>query len=276
MVKHLAMIAGGATWRSINLAMFTAYFDASGDEHEQLALVVAGFIASAEAWIDWEREWLERLAIDGLAYFHRNELGGWPQGKRERLIGDLCQIIREHVAYKIGIAIVNEDLHEVVSSAELREWRIKSYSVLGRTAAKEARCWATSSYNGPIPKLVFEKGDVGSGDLKHLLESQGYPSPIFEPKKKQVDRKSGITLEPAVPLKAADLLAHEIFTRVRTFEKTGEKSRLPESLHKIPGDPGCMEKGHLRFLRELFEQSHEPLIVTTAAKILDGAMWLEP
>ena len=245
--------------------MFTAYFDASGDDHSQLALAVCGFIAHAGAWIDWEQEWLERLRRDGLDYFHRTELHGWEPTKLSRLIEDLSQIIRDHVARKIGISILNEHLKEVMTNEERKEWRVKSYSVAGRTAAVEARLWASTD-GLRIPELVFEKGDVGSGDLKHLLESQGYPSPVFKPKKKQINRKSGLPMEPAIPLQAADLYAYEVFHRTRRFQETPEKSRLPEALDKIPGDPGRIGVKNLTFLRELFEQDGS-LIATTAVKL---------
>jgi hypothetical protein len=71
------MIAGGSKWRGVPFGMFTAYFDASGEIIQANRLVMAGFIAHADSWVEWEKEWLERLAKDDLTYLHMNELYSW-------------------------------------------------------------------------------------------------------------------------------------------------------------------------------------------------------
>jgi hypothetical protein len=42
--------------------MFTAYFDGSGSPDDTQVLAVAGFIASTEQWVEFERNWEEVLS----------------------------------------------------------------------------------------------------------------------------------------------------------------------------------------------------------------------
>ncbi|MGB9488269.1 MAG: hypothetical protein WCD04_19420, partial [Terriglobia bacterium] len=59
------------------MGMFTTAFDASGHESDQLIMVVAGFISSVDDWTDFSKKWKERLAEDGLEYFHTKEFSDW-------------------------------------------------------------------------------------------------------------------------------------------------------------------------------------------------------
>lgn len=77
--------------------MFTAYFDAAGKERGQKHLVGAGFAATTEICVEFDRLWPARLHEDGLAYFHMVHLAacrrefkeGWRDGSRRRkLLGD--------------------------------------------------------------------------------------------------------------------------------------------------------------------------------------------
>jgi hypothetical protein len=99
--------------------------------------------------------------------------------------------------------------------------------------------------------------------------SQGYPTPIFKPKRFHKDRKSGIVHEPAVPLQAADLLAAEVFRRVRAYQQQGhiteDSARLPSPLDKIPGECGSVEFDRLKLLKQAFEE-RDP-------DILAGVYW---
>ncbi len=255
--------------------MFKAYFDASGNSTDQLAIAVAGFIASVESWNDWVEEWLGRLRQDDLGLFHRRiinrlvESGEWPRARRERLLSDLAKIIRSHVSYKIGVVVVNSTFESALSKQDIKRWNIDAYSLAGRTAAKEVRIWA-ASWGGPMPQLVFERGDKGGRELHHLLTTQGYPAPVFKPKKCYRDQKSGRVEEGAIPLQAADLLAYEYFSRTRAIEQDGyitkQFLRLPESLDKIPGIEGIVNDKWLKHLKHGMENL-ESLILVPNVKI---------
>ncbi len=248
--------------------MFKCYFDASGDDHTQL-LVVAGFVSHTESWIDWEAEWLERLSKDGLEYFHNRKLCQWELGRRKRLVADLSEITSHHVSHNFGVIVKNSDLTGNVSKTAREKWRIQAYSLAGRTIARGARLWA-ENWGGRIPELVFERGDKGQGNLHHLLVSQGYPEPIFRPKRKYRDRKSGILYAAAVPLQAGDLLAGQIFAIGRSvFMANGVQSmlyRINNHLDKIPGEFRVIEAERYKLIRQGFEEI-ESLIMVPSANI---------
>jgi hypothetical protein len=242
--------------------MFTAYFDASGAP-DQLAVVVAGFVSSAELWVEWEAEWRAKLRAYGLECFHNKELSEWPETKRADLISELCRIIRSYACFKTGIAVVNRHISEVFTEAESKEWKINAYAVAGRTAAREMRLWSLRG-SGVMPELVYERGDAGQDRLRHLLVSQGYPEPFFRPKKEFTDRKSGVILQGAIPLQAADLLAYQICWRLREFLKTGKKpdsERLCSDLENIPGDYGTVEHDRLLLQKDALEQQDPDILV---------------
>jgi len=249
--------------------MFTAFFDASGDSHCQAALSVGGFVALADAWIDWETEWNSRLRADGLETFHRNEITCWPPSRRERLVEDLAGIIRSHAAYKIGVVIFNRDLSRHLSNGEMKQWHVEAYSLAGRTAAKEVRIWS-SGWGGRLPEMIFEDGDKGKGKLEKIMSKQGYPAPIFKPKRTHTNKKSGLLIEGCVPLQAADLYAYELFNRARDISLNkptpASLDRLHPQLDKIPGIAGFIGGDRIEFLKQGMNQV-DSLIMKTDVRV---------
>jgi hypothetical protein len=54
------------------LMVLNAYVDASGKGDPKL-LVLAGYIATAETWIEFSKEWQSRLDQAGMPYFKMND-----------------------------------------------------------------------------------------------------------------------------------------------------------------------------------------------------------
>jgi len=230
---HFARAVGGGGWKSVRLAMFTAYFDASGSE-DQSALAVAGFIASAEAWIEWESAWLKRLAADGLKRFHYKQLAHWEKARRAALITDLCAVIREHVSYKTGVVVVVAQTLDIFSTEERKKWGINPYTLACWNAARVMKMWA-QSWGGPFPELFFEKEDPGQKWLDRYFKVVGYPRPNIKRKTDYTNRKSGIQEIGLVPFDAADLFAHELFSRVRNDRRAGSIRAPPRGGQESAG-----------------------------------------
>jgi Protein of unknown function (DUF3800) len=88
--------------------MLNAYVDASGkgDPHR---LVVAGYIASPEAWMEFSREWQSRLAQARLQYFKMHEMAARPE-----IAGWFYRTVEEHnIKAAISCVINTTDLVEV-------------------------------------------------------------------------------------------------------------------------------------------------------------------
>ncbi len=218
--------------------MFAAYLDASGTEHDQPVLAVAGFLALAEEWLAFELVWRERLSRDGLAYFHMREINREYKGDsagRRRLLEDLARIIGEHVTMKVGCCVVNEGLNQIPDT-DRKRWYLNAYSLTGRSCAAQIRIWANGWSARFLPLIVFEEGDTGSGELTKILQRDGFGAPSFVSK---TDRKAnGASSRGATPLEAADLFAYAVFESCRKIEQESDIQELPwllDVFRKIPG-----------------------------------------
>src|SRR5215831_17772262 len=86
----------------IALTKYTAYFDGSGSPADTAAVVVAGFVAPVDQWVDFERNWNECLKHFGVSALHmrefahsRGEFSSWKgnETKRRHFLGRLITII---------------------------------------------------------------------------------------------------------------------------------------------------------------------------------------
>jgi hypothetical protein len=232
------------------LAAFTVYLDASGSEHDQPCLAVAGYLSTAEQWIEFEKSWLLRLSAEGLDYFHAREiLRAVPDKiKRDSLYADLTGIIAGHCTRQIGCCVINSAM-DALTEEERKEFDITAYSIAGRACAGQVRQWARAFGARSLPELVFECGDKGKGSLLGLLKTDGFPEPTFRPKRDTLI--NGFIQPGAVPLQAADLLAFEIFDPIRKIETDGYLRRIRpsfEALCKIPGD---LKSVHLKGIAQI-------------------------
>ena len=105
LTEHIAKSIWFSRWHEGLLAVFSAYFDASGHEEESdiKFVSVAGFIAPADVWIDFETRDGEHLLHERLDYFHmsdcanyRFDFEGWQtkEQNRQKLLRDSGQTHR--------------------------------------------------------------------------------------------------------------------------------------------------------------------------------------
>ena len=150
-------------------------------------------------------------------------------------------IIKGNTHLKVAIAVA-KDVHDAHMSREIRAaFNLEAYPLAGRTVAKKVLEYAISFSSGHMPELVFEDGDLDKGLLMERLRQDGYPTPIFKPKKDTLDRKTGLIIRGYTPLQAADLWAYELFLGFKNDRKDVpfESFRWPfRALDKIPGEPG--------------------------------------
>ena len=131
-LEHLARTVNPISdWRGVQLAMLTAAFDASGHESDQLFLVVAGFISSADDWADFSHRWNERLEKDGIPCFHAaacenntDEFWGWKKKTKEKikLKEDLIDIINSYSYRLFSSAVEIETLGKAVTREPHSIW----------------------------------------------------------------------------------------------------------------------------------------------------------
>src|SRR5665213_2319100 len=101
------------------MAMYTAFFDASGNHESPAAMFVAGLVASADEWLAFEREWLALLSANGMeSPFHMTDFkaGAPPYGewlrdipKQHKFEREAVKIIVKHARHSFAQGFVIPD-----------------------------------------------------------------------------------------------------------------------------------------------------------------------
>lgn len=189
--------------------MWTTAFDAGGHEADKDFVSVAGFIAREKDWIAFDSQWIERIKREGIECYHHTE-----HGRNTALVSDLVDIIYRHVHHKF-ICIVPKTALVVLPEDVRKHFLLAAFSLGGRTVAQHVKEWLLFERKTPDArvKYVFEDGDLKKGWLEKRMRVDGYPPPIFRPKKDE-KRKSSV-VKGFTPLQAADILACETFRAAR-------------------------------------------------------------
>ncbi|GEM_PF-3888161 len=231
-IRHLASIVC-PPWLDrdgVILGMLTFSFDASGDDSTAM-LTVAGFASSVQDWDRFSSQWKDRLAKDGIEFFHAVELAAfrgpfehWRERPdreqlRRALSTDLMDILKRHVYRRFGCTIINKSFQAM--SPQLRdEFALGAYSLGGRTCAKYARQWVLEEWTWKDKQtqveMVFEAGDKGQDKLQKRLVADSAIIPTFKPKK-DTTSEDGIIQAGFIPLQAADWLAYELNLATQKF-----------------------------------------------------------
>src|SRR6185312_10604075 len=106
------------------VALFHAYYDASGTEHQPGSLLaVAGVVASVEQWEAIERDWRTVLTECGVPHLHMNEFAhstgafaqGWKRNepKRAAFLARLIGALRSRIEYATVFDVLPADFDEV-------------------------------------------------------------------------------------------------------------------------------------------------------------------
>lgn len=200
------------------MAMFTAYFDASGHPNDPKGgtMFVSGFVASATGWLKFEREWLALLDEYGIANpFHMTEFiacsgqfATWKgnESRQSEFYGRALKAIQRRTNKAFSQGIILNDFRRLVDSYEIPE----AYASASVLSAPIAYCgvgvlvqlarWAARAkqrgLQGPV-EVVFDRGDKHRGLLAAAVRELFNIELAFKDKSE------------AVPIQAADILAWE-------------------------------------------------------------------
>lgn len=221
------------------MAKYASYFDESGTHGGSETLVVSGYVASVEQWLDFDKAWKDALADEGLTHFHmkdfahsKKEFESWKgdEDRRARFLERLIGIIRKNIRKSYSIAIVLQGYKDIDSKYYFREYFGKPYAFCARLCMAGVEEWKEShGYQDPILN-VFEDGANDKSSLIALLKRDNYPAPIFGEKRKHT------------PLQAADFVAWEhlkIYNQKEAGTLDVNKLRKPFlALYSMPHDWG--------------------------------------
>lgn len=186
------------------MAMFTAYFDASGAGQGQPFIIVSGFVANLQQWAMFERIWAEAhreaeldlpfhmaefmAALQQPAYASQNNAR--PDYVRIAKDPDAAELflhrlaVTEVTALHCGIScIVPMDVYNDISSLlDLRKV-IPPYALAARMCIHQLHQWEKTFAIGEPTEYIFEAGDFEQGKFTDLMVDEGETLPIYKNKK---------------------------------------------------------------------------------------------
>jgi len=212
----------------MSAAECTAYFDDSGHPDDQDAVIVAGWVATVDQWLLFEKSWQQVLEDFGIksGVFHMtdfeasaNEYSDLSPQRKCSLLNRLIAHIRVRTRYSFVSIVPMADYKEINDAYCFEEVLGKPYAFAAVYAIQRLKQWKnTFAADSPLV-TVFEDGTKHKGDLMAVFKQFEFDDPIFR-KKKDV-----------VALQAADMLGWEC---LRAF-KTGDLRRSFDLLLEVPG-----------------------------------------
>ncbi|MGA1987049.1 MAG: hypothetical protein ABSG72_12330 [Candidatus Sulfotelmatobacter sp.] len=196
---------------------YALYLDASGHPDDQPYIVVAGFIATEEQWLTFEREWEDALREHGLAsIFHMVDFEAAKHANRGDILEHLTEIInRRTLAHFSGFVDLN-DYRKVNAIYSMEEVVGTPYAIAARGMATFVNRWKRENLSDEDDLRTFvEQGTKHQGDMDEAFRRDALSLPVTVP-------KSNPRVQPG------DLLAWEIFH----FLKNGTERRSLVNLMK--------------------------------------------
>ncbi len=242
--------------------MFTTAFDAGGSKDDQDFIVLAGFIAPADAWIEFDRYWRDRLAQEGLNYFHMVDFAqfagefkvGWRDNepRRRALLRNLIELIERYASRKFGAVVPIEAFKRQSPPEGWETYDLCPYSLAAMHTAANVMRWCIRDGSPQFENIsfIFEDGDTGGkGRVEKQFKVNLDMRPLFKPKKDTPNNKTGMIKPMWTPLHAADFLAYEVFKFCKEFQAgklTTEKLRWGlKECQKAQGDIMVIDDSNL-------------------------------
>lgn len=237
-----ALFVGDKDPRFRLMALFSAYFDASGNAKEQPYVIVSGYIANYGQWMAFNEVW-EKVHQDYSVNlpFHMADFVAanfQPEYKKQKnaradylqlaqnpdrateFIKVLSQLVVTTVHCGIS-AIVNMSIYENVSSVlDLRDV-VPPYALGAQMCLERVRHW-TEYFNVKDPvECIFESGDFEQGKFTQLMIDEGKDPPIY---KRKIDFPG---------LQAADQYAWEQYHALVDRDKYHDQMKMRETFEFI-------------------------------------------
>jgi hypothetical protein len=185
LVEHLARTVLISRYEESSLvALFTAYFDASGTP-EATVLTMAGYVADVAKWIKFEKRWQEILNREHVKRFHmtdfascEGEFKGWREKPeiRKRFLEDLQECARKFTNKRFSASVIISDYRAVNKKFYLEEVFGRPYSFCGVSCIEHVRKWANGRRHVRELMFAFEEGDKDQGNFKKICRERFRPA----------------------------------------------------------------------------------------------------
>jgi hypothetical protein len=245
------------------MAMFTAYFDASGHPKDHPFVIVSGYVANYIQWTRFEEEWEAAHNHFGVTLpFHMAEFNSacskshyaTQSNARPDYVAiaqtpDRADAFLKHLSQlQISFAllavscIVNMQTYTQINSVLNLQETLPPFALGARMCIQKIRNWENNYAIRQPVECIFEQGDFGQGQFTKLMVDEGEDVPIYK-------KKAAFA-----GLQAADMYAWEQFNFLRREHLgTVDIPRKPfyyllESIPKLHTSPDAV------FLLNLCEQ----------------------
>jgi hypothetical protein len=157
----------GARWKSVHLAMFTAYIDDSGTDPNQAVAIASAWIIPGRRIISLENEWNTLTEREGFSSWHTSEFLAknekcdavdWDGPKLNRVFRRVRQIAKKYGVKVISFAVYKQDYDDAVPP-DLRQFSGKfHYTWAVRNVRDRILRWRLSRGLRPL-QYVFDWQD---------------------------------------------------------------------------------------------------------------------
>ena len=207
------------------MAVYTAYFDASGNPSETTSVFVSGYVSTEQKWLDFERRWFRVLRDEGIRPpFHTTDFvrgtrqyAAWRNGdeRRVRVLRKLIKVIKDHVHKSFSTGVLVADFDMVAAEYDFAGVYLTPYTLCAEQSIVKTERWRTRTRR-PSSKLAFflERGDAYQDQLPKRLALHNGPLVNFRPKMCDDDRPFGFA-----PFQACDLIAWQHARGVRDVKQ---------------------------------------------------------
>jgi hypothetical protein len=215
-----------------------AYFDESGTHDDSEAIVVAGYLSTAEQWALFIDEWNEALSEWNLDFFHMvdfanhaEEYAHWTDDQRRFRFARLAAIIKRHTLASVAIGFMRSAYNTIFDKGTKR-------FVGGPYGAAASMCFLDvadrmrPSYPSARIAYVFESGGPGHGQILSVFEMND-----SLPENREHFMLLSLKFENKrdfAPLQAADILAYEIYRHLPRHVGTDSRPVRSELRHLVP------------------------------------------
>lgn len=204
------------------LMFLTAYVDESGTHGADSPLtILAGHVAEAWQWRDFERRWAKILAKYGLTHVHakdvrgrHGEFRGWSSEKQDAFVHEVHALMQRRTRYGFVVALRNEDYDRFYVAGE-RPRKVPLDTRYGLCFRQMLGWLSTRCYElFPDEKsirlnIVMESGHINSGDVDRIFAL--FRRHAEERQRATVGTVTFADKKSAAGLQAADMFAYLFF-----------------------------------------------------------------
>jgi hypothetical protein len=246
--------------------VMTAYFDESGTHGEESpAVTIAGFIASADQWIAYERDLSQLLADYEVKVFHakkfrtkKGEFKGWPTPKRAQFNSRFLKLADDHLACGLAMILRPDDYRNIYQLGEFprRARPDTQYGLCFRTALwKSAVFMKDRPADWPL-NIILESGHKNVGDAIRVFGE--FQNGLRAEYASSLGTFCLASKENCLPLAIADSLAYAIFRLTAGYSKHPTEPNAavvgpadpPYYVSKIPLSRTLIDENTLAALRD--------------------------